>query len=103
MAWFITFSPFLYLLGAVAFWLSYRSGSVKRDFLLGLAWPLVVPLLIGRRIRSASNEHRALRVQEQAKHESELRAQEQRFIGYGAQGTKWMVDEVPEGQDEKKA
>jgi hypothetical protein len=42
-------------------------------------------------------------VQEQAKHESELRAQEQRFIGYGAQGTKWMVDEVPEGQDEKKA
>src|SRR5688500_15737915 len=54
MAWLITFSPLLYILGAVAFWLFYKSGSLKRDFLLGLAWPIavpvIVPLSIGRRI-----------------------------------------------------
>lgn len=104
----ITLSPLLYIIGAVAFWLSYKSGSLKKDFLLGLAWPIAVPVIaplsLSRRMRAALEERKALRVQEQERHESELRAQEQRFRGYGAQGTaKWMVDEVPEEQDEKKA
>src|SRR5688572_14757267 len=102
MAWLITFSPLLYILGAVAFWLFHKSGSLKRDFLLGLAWPIavpvIVPLSIGRRIGALLKERRARLVQEQAKRESELQAQEQRFIGYAAQDTpKWMTDEVREG------
>ena len=107
MAWLITFSPLLYLLGAVAFWLSHKSGSLKRDFLLGLAWPIVVPVIaplsIGRRVRAVLKERKARCEQQQAKREAELRAQEQRFIGYAAQDTaKWMTDEVPEVQDEKR-
>ena len=107
MGWLITFSPLLYVLGALAFWLSHKSGSLKRDFLLGLAWPIVVPVIaplsIGRRVSAVLKERKALRVQEQAKREFELRAQERRFIGYAAQDTaKWMTDEVPEVQDEKR-
>ena len=107
MAWLITFSPLLYILGAVAFWLFHKSESLKRDFLLGLAWPIAVPVIvprsIGRRIDAVLKERRARRVQEQAKRESELRAQEQRFIGYAAQDTpKWMTDEVREGHDGKR-
>src|SRR5688572_8211025 len=108
MGWLITFSPLLYVLGAVAFWLSHKSDSLKRDFLLGLAWPIVVPVIvplsIGRRIGAVLRERRASLLQEQAKRESELQAQEQRFIGYAAQETaKWMADEVPDVQDEKEA
>ena len=100
--------PLLYVLGAVAFWLSHKSESLKRNFLLGLAWPIavpvIVPLSIGRRLGAVLKERRAWRVQEQAKRESELQAQEQHFIGYAAQGTaKWMADEVPKVQDEKDA
>lgn len=107
MAWLVTWSPLLYLLGAIAFWLSYKSGSLKRDFLMGLAWPIAVPVIaplsIGRRVRAVLKERKAWRVQEQAQRELELRAQERRFIGYAAQDTaKWMIDEVPEGQDEKR-
>ncbi len=82
----ITFSPLIYIIGAVAFWLSYKSGSLKRDFLLGLAWPIAVPVIaplsIAKRMRAALEERKALRMQEQARRESELRAQEQRFLGY---------------------
>jgi hypothetical protein len=103
----ITLSPLLYIIGAVAFWLSYKSGSLKRDFLLGLAWPITVPVIapfsIARRMRAALEERKALRVQEQERRESELRAQEQRFLGYSAQGTaKWMADETPAEHDDKK-
>jgi hypothetical protein len=107
MAWLITFSPLLYIFGAVAFWLFHKSESLKRDFLLGLMWPItvpvIVPLSIGRRINAVLKERRARRVQEEAKRESELRAQEQPFIGYAAQDTpKWMTDEVREGHDGKR-
>ena len=65
MGWFITFLPLLYPLGAVTFWLSYRSGSMKRDLLLGLAWPLTVPVVatlsMGNRIRAALKKREALR------------------------------------------
>ena len=107
MAWLITFSPFLYILGAIAFWLFHKSESLKRDFLLGLAWPIavpvIVPLSIGRRVGAVLKERRARPVLEQAKRESELRAQEQRFSGYAAQDTpRWMADEVSEVQDETR-
>lgn len=106
MAWLITFSPLLYLLGAVAFWVSYKSGSLKRDFLLGLAWPIAVPVIaplaISRRIRAALRERRAWRLQEQAKREIELREQKQRFIDYSAQGATWMADEVRDRKDGKR-
>lgn len=107
MGWLITFSPFLYILGAFAFWLTYKSGSLKRDFLLGLVWPItvpvIVPLSIGRRIDAVLKERRAQRVLEQKNRESELRAQEQRFIGYAAQDSpKWMTDDVREEHDAKR-
>ena len=107
MGWLITFVPFLYVLGAIAFWLAHKSESLKRNFVLGLAWPIavpvIVPLSIGRRIGAILRERRAWRVLEQAKRESELQAQDQRFIGYTAQETaKWMADEVPDVQDERR-
>jgi|ERR1700754_1728008 len=104
MALLITWLPLLYVIGAVAFWVSYRSGSVKRDLWLGLAWPIAAPVLaslsITKRMRSALEQRRAWNIQEQAKHESELLAQEQRFIGYASEGTaQWMTDEVPKQQN----
>lgn len=103
IAWLITFSPLLYLLGAVAFWLFHKSESLKRDFLLGLAWPIAVPVIFSRRADTILKERRARHVLEEAQRESELRAQEQRFIGYAAQDTpKWMTDEVSEVQDETR-
>lgn len=100
MALLITWLPLLYLIGAVAFWVSYRSGSLKRDLWLGLAWPMALPVIaslsIAKRLRAALEQRRASRILEQAKHESELRAQEQRFMGYASEGTaQWMTDEVP--------
>lgn len=88
----------VYIIGAVIFWTSYKSESLKRDFLLGLAWPVVVPinladLAVGR-IFSVLEEWRAERVQAQARHEAELRGQEERFISYtraGAAG--WLAEE----------
>ncbi|HXQ74171.1 MAG TPA: hypothetical protein VN844_26945 [Pyrinomonadaceae bacterium] len=51
-------------------------------------------------MRSALEQRRAWNIQEQAKHESELLAQEQRFIGYASEGTaQWMTDEVPKQQN----
>ena len=99
---------FLYLIGAVAFWISHKSESLKEDFLMGVAWPFVVPVTASlstyRRILGALEERRTRRVHEQGRHESELRAQEQRFIGYAAKGTaKWMIDEVPDEEDDKRA
>jgi hypothetical protein len=107
MPWLITFSPLLYILGALAFWLTYKSGSLKRDFLLGLVWPIsvpvIVPLSIGRRIDAVLKERQARRVLEESKSESELRAQEQHFISYAAQESpRWMMDDVREGQDAKR-
>ncbi len=104
----ITFSPLIYIIGAVAFWLSYKSGSLKRDFLLGLAWPIAVPVIaplsIAKRMHAALEERKALRMQEQERRKSELRAQEQRFLGYSARGpAKWMADETPDEHDDKKA
>lgn len=104
MALLITWLPFLYLIGAVAFWVTYRSGSLKRDLWLGLAWPIAVPVIaplsIAKRVRAALKQRTASRLQEQAQHESELLAQEQRFIGYASEGAaKWMTDEVPKEQN----
>ena len=104
MALFITWFPLLYLVGAVAFWVTYRSGSLKRDLWLGLAWPMAVPVIaslsITKRMRAALEQRSASRLQEQAKQESELLAQEQRFIGYASEGTaQWMTDEVPKEQN----
>ncbi len=94
----------LYVLGAVLFWVSHKSESLKREFLLGAAWPIVVPVILsvatGRRILASLQERRARRVQARAMHESELRAREQHFIDYAATGTaKWITDAVAEGED----
>lgn len=104
MALLITWLPLLYVIGAVAFWISHRSGSLTRDLWLGLAWPMAVPVIaalsVTRRMRAALEQRRASRIQEQARHESELLAQEQRFIGYASEGTaQWMTDEVPKEQN----
>ncbi len=56
---------------------------------------------MGRRLRAVLKERKTRCEQQQAKREAELRAQEQRFIDYPAQGiAKWMNDEVPERQNE---
>jgi len=103
MALLITWLPLFYPIGAVAFWVFYRSGSLKRDLWLGLAWPGAVPVIaslsITKRIRAALEQRRTWRIEEQAKHESELLAQEQRFLGYASEGTaQWMTDEVSKEQ-----
>ncbi|HEX6047476.1 MAG TPA: hypothetical protein VFZ22_23500 [Pyrinomonadaceae bacterium] len=90
-----------YLFGAVWFWFAHKSESSKLDFLLGLAWPIVVPI---NWLLVALEERRERRVQAQTMHEAELRAREERFIGYAERGTtKWMTDEVTEGQDKTEA
>ena len=104
MALFITWFPLFYLIGAVAFWVTYRSGSLKRDLWLGLAWPMAVPVIaslsITKRMRAALQERSVSRLQERARQESELVAQEKRFIGYASEGTaQWMTDEVPNKQN----
>lgn len=104
MALLITWLPLLYPIGAVAFWLTYRSGSLKRDLWLGIAWPMSLPVIaslsITKRTRAALEQRRAGRIQEQARHESELLAQEKRFIGYASEGTaQWMTDEIPKEQN----
>lgn len=104
MALLITWLPLFYFIGAVAFWVTYRSGSLARDLWLGLVWPMSVPVIaslsITRRMRAAVEQRTALRLHEQTRHESELLAQEQRFLGYASEGTaQWMTDEVPKEQN----
>jgi hypothetical protein len=98
----------LYVVGAVIFWSSHRSESLKRDFLLGLAWPLVVPVMVAlfalRLVLSALEERAEERAKERATREAELRGREERFIGYGGAGAaKWMDEEAAEGKDKVEA
>lgn len=87
----------LYVVGAGIFWSSHKSESLKRDFLLGLAWPLVVPvnatMFALERVFSALEERSEERAKERAMREAELRAREERFVGYGEAGaSKWMAE-----------
>ena len=89
-----------YLIGAVIFWSSHKSESLMRDLLLGLAWPVVVPVNV---VLAALEEWRTEHTKAQADREAELREREERFIGYGGESTaKWMIEEAAEGEDEKE-
>ena len=89
-----------YLIGAVVFWSSHKSESLMGDLLLGLAWPVVVPVNV---VLAALEERRTEQAKAQADREAELRGREEHFIGYGGEGTaKWMIEEVTEGEDEKE-
>lgn len=64
-----------------------------------MAVPVIASLSITRRMRATLEQRSASRLQEQARHESELLAQEQRFIGYASEGiAQWMIDEVSNEQ-----
>lgn len=88
-----------YLIGAFIFWCSHKSESLRRDFLLGLVWPVALP---GKLVLAALEKQRTKHAKAQAEREAELRGREERFIGYGAGTGKWMIEEVAEEEDEKE-
>ena len=97
----------LYLVGAVIFWSSHKSESLKLDFFMGLAWPVIVPVEVvmsfSRRLRASLEEQKLERAKALADREAELRAREEFFIGYGGEGiAKWIVEEVGEEKDDKE-
>jgi len=96
----------VYVVGAVMFWSAYKSESLKRDFFLGLAWPVVVPislaLLAAGQIFSVLEERREERAKARARREAELRGQEERFMSYaGAGSAKWLAEEEGEAVAEE--
>lgn len=98
----------LYLVGAVIFWSSHKSESLKLDFLTGLAWPVIAPvevaMFVSRRVRAALEERRVGREKARADREAELRGREEHFIGYGGEGiAQWMAEDVAEGKGDKDA
>lgn len=91
--------PF-YLIGAVVFWISHKSESLMLDLLLGLAWPVVVPVNI---VLATLEERKTAQAKAQTDREAELCGRQEHFISYGREGTaKWMIDEVGEGENERE-